>query len=167
MEPNYAHSALVIALLALSFAQGWPSTKPKSNPNEIVDRIITNERELGNTIRNYRPMVSATMQPDNTLGFVSSEDHYFLGRVQFQQSKEEFFLDKRLLERMAGSFSKFYSMSSVGFASMIFVDRTGFDKNYQLRYMRSESLGDPLPAVRSESAQRTARSIPRCDLGGG
>lgn len=137
---------VLIAALALSCIPSWGIPKPKSNPNEKIDRIIANERELGNTIRNYSPMVETylqRMQPDNTLGFVPSEDHYFLGRVQFQQNKEEFFLDKRLVERMAGSFSKFYSMSPVGFASMIFVDRTGFDrKNYQLRYMRSEFLGE-------------------------
>ena len=97
-------------------------------------------------MRNYSPMVETylqRMQPDATLGFVPSEDHYFLGRVQFQQAKEEFYLDKRLVERMAGSFSKLYSLSPVGFSSMIFVDRTGFDrKNYQLRYMQSEFLGE-------------------------
>ncbi len=137
---------VLIALMALSVAPAVASSKPKANPSQAIDRIIASERGLGNTIRNYSPMVETylqRMQPDNALGFVPSEDHYFLGRVQFQQSKEEFFLDKRLVERMAGAFSKFYSMSPVGFASMIFVDRTGFDrKNYQLRYLRSEFLGE-------------------------
>ena len=136
----------LLVLLALSFVPVFASSKPKSIPNQSIDQIVANERALGNTIRNYSPMVETylqRMQPDNALGFVPSEDHYFLGRVQFQQNKEEFFLDKRLVERMAGSFTKFYSMSPVGFASMIFVDRTGFDrKNYNLRYMRSEFLGE-------------------------
>lgn len=137
---------VLIAVLALSVTQAFAAGKTKVSPTQAVDRIIANERALGNTIRNYSPMVETylqRMQPDSTLGFVPSEDHYFLGRVQFQQTKEEFFLDKRLVERMAGSFSKFYSMSPVGFASMIFVDRTGFDrKNYNLRYLRSEFLGE-------------------------
>ena len=135
-----------VVLLTLSFVQILASSKPNSIPNQSIDRIVANERALGNTIRDYSPMVETylqRMQPDNALGFVPSEDHYFLGRVQFQQNKEEFFLDKRLVERMAGTFNKFYSMSPVGFASMIFVDRTGFDrKNYNLRYMRSEFLGE-------------------------
>lgn len=133
--------ALVLCCLELS-----ATVAPKPNPNQAIDQIVANERALGNTIRGYSPMVETylqRMQPDSALGFVPSEDHYFLGRVQFQQSKEEFFLDKRLVERMAGSFSRFYSMSPVGFSSMIFVDRTGFDrKNYDLHYMHSEFLGE-------------------------
>src|ERR1700687_589537 len=110
---------------------------PKSNPDHAIDRIIANERALSITMRNYSPMVETylqRMQPDTALGYVPSEDRYFLGRVQFQQAKEEFYLDKRLVERMAGSFSKLYSLSPVGLSSMIFVDRNGLDrKNYQLR----------------------------------
>lgn len=115
-------------------------------PNTTIDRIIANERALSDAMRKYSPMVETYLQrmaPDSTLGFVPSEDHYFLGRVQFQQSKEEFYLDKRLVERMAGSFSKLYSLSPVGFSSMIFVDRTGFDrKNYRFRPMHNEFLGE-------------------------
>lgn len=137
---------ILFAVLVLSCVQSWGNSTPKSNPNQTIDRIFANEHELGSAIRNYSPMAETylqRMQPDSTLGFVPSEDHYFLGRVQFQQTKEEFFLDKRLVERMAGAFSKFYSMSPVGFTSMIFVDRTGFDrKNYNLRYMRGEFLGE-------------------------
>lgn len=118
----------------------------KSDPNQTIDRIIANERALAETMRNYSPMVETylqRMQPDTALGFVPGEDHYFLGRVQFQQSKEEFYLDKRLVERMAGAFSKLYSLSPVGFSSMIFVDRIGFDhKNYRFHQMHSEFLGE-------------------------
>jgi len=118
----------------------------KFNPELAIDRIIANERALGATMRSFSPMVETylqRMQPDSSLGFVPAEDRYFLGRVQFQQAKEEFYLDKRLVERMAGSFSKLYSLSPVGFSSMIFVDRTGFDrKNYNLRFMQSEFLGE-------------------------
>jgi hypothetical protein len=119
---------------------------PKSSPEQAIDRIIANERALSTTMRSYSPMVETylqRMQPDATMGFVPAEDHYFLGRVQFQQAKEEFYLDKRLVERMAGSFSKLYSLSPVGFSAMIFVDRTGFDrKNYQLRYVQNEFVGE-------------------------
>ncbi|MGB8911482.1 MAG: hypothetical protein WCC85_04370, partial [Candidatus Sulfotelmatobacter sp.] len=93
----------------------------------------------------YSPMVETylqRMQPNAALGYVPFEDRYFLGRVQFEQSNEAFYLDKRLIERMAGAFSKFYSLSPVGFSSMILVDRTGFDRhNYHLRYMQREFLG--------------------------
>jgi hypothetical protein len=141
MRPSF-----LVFLTLLACVQFSESGIPKSNPNQAIDQIIAQERALAGSIRAYSPMVETylqRMQPDNTLGSVPSEDHYFLGRVKFQQAKEEFFLDKRLLDRMAGSFSKFYSMSPVGFSSMIFVDRTGFDrKNYTLRYMRGEFLGE-------------------------
>lgn len=136
----------LIALTLLTSTSVQAGTNRRSDPNQAIDRIMANERGLSETIRNYSPMVETylqRMQPDSSLGFVPSEDHYFLGRVQFQQTNEEFYLDKRLVERMAGSFSKFYSMSPVGFSSMIFVDRTGFNpKNYQLRYVHSEFLGE-------------------------
>ncbi len=128
-------SSLLVLIAVLSVP--CFASKPKSNPNQATDRIFANERSLAGTIHNYSPMVETylqRMQPDTALGFVPSEDHYFLGRVRFEQSNEEFFLDKRLVERMAGAFSKFYSMSPMGFSSMIFVDRTGFEKkNYDLR----------------------------------
>ncbi len=139
------HCILAFVIL-IAFLPSVAATTPKSNPDQAIDRIIANERALSTTMRNYSPMVETylqRMQPDASLGFVPSEDRYFLGRVQFQQAKEEFYLDKRLVERMAGSFAKLYSLSPVGFSSMIFVDRTGFDrKNYQLRYMQSEFLGE-------------------------
>lgn len=133
--------SMLVALLQISAA-----ATPKSSPDQFVDQIIANERALSSTMRNYSPMVETylqRLQQNPNLGLVPVEDHYFLGRVQFEQSKEEFYLDKRLVERMAGAFSKLYSLSPVGFASMIFVDRSGFDrKNYQLRYVQSEFLGE-------------------------
>lgn len=135
---------MVVTLLAS--AQVSAGDTPRFNPEPAIDRIIANERALSTTMRSFSPMVETylqRMQADATVGFVPAEDRYFLGRVQFQQAKEEFYLDKRLVERMAGSFSKLYSLSPVGFSAMIFVDRTGFDrKNYQLRYMQSEFLGE-------------------------
>jgi Peptidase family M48 len=118
----------------------------KTISDQTIDRIVDNERALSTTMRSYSPMVETylqRMQPDAALGFIPSEDHYFLGRVQFQQTKEEFYLDKRLVERLAGAFSKLYSLSPVGFSSMIFVDRAGFDrKNYQFHYVGREFLGE-------------------------
>src|SRR5207302_276150 len=76
---------LLVVLVALSFVPLFASSKPKSLPNQSIDQIVANERALGNTIRNYSPMVETylqRMQPDNTLGFIPSEDHYFLGRIR-------------------------------------------------------------------------------------
>lgn len=160
-------SFFVVATLLASIHALAGST-PKFNPEQAIDRIIANERALSTTMRSYSPMVETYlqhMQPDATMGFVPAEDHYFLGRVQFQQAKEEFYLDKRLVERMAGSFSNLYSLSPVGFSAMIFVDRTGFDrKNYQLRYMQSEFLSEVRCLVFEVSPRRDKdkdRNVPR------
>jgi len=138
-------SCLLIFSLAL-LSGIFFGEKPTFNSDQVVARIVANERALSDTMRNYSPMVETylqRMQRDPMLGFVPAEDRYFLGRVQFQQTKEEFFLDKRLVERMAGAFSKLYSLSPVGFSSMIFVDRAGFDrKNYQFRFTQREFLGE-------------------------
>lgn len=132
----------VLMCLTLFSAAGTP----KANPEQSVDRIVANERALSATMRSYSPMVETylqRLQADANLGFVPAEDHYFLGRVQFEQSKEEFYLDKRLVEKMAGGFSKLYSLSPVGFSRMIFVDRADFDrKTYQIRYIQNEFLGE-------------------------
>ena len=137
---------LFLGAVLVVCAAVYSGASSKPDPNQSIDRVVANERSLADTIRNYSPMVETylqRMQPDTALGFVPSEDHYFLGRVQFQQSKEEFYLDKRLVERMAGAFSKLYSLSPVGFSSMIFVDRSGFDrKNYRFHQMHSEFLGE-------------------------
>ena len=101
---RHCFSALCILMGVTSFS--WAGTL-KSNPEQSVDRIVANERALSATMRNYSPMVETylqRLQPDANLGYVPAEDHYFLGRVQFEQSKEEFYLDKRLVEKMAGSF---------------------------------------------------------------
>jgi len=135
-----------VAVILLACIPAYSKTNQKSDLNQSIDRMIAKEHALAETMRGYSPMVETylqRMQPDTALGFVPSEDHYFLGRVQFQQTQEEFYLDKRLVERMAGSFSKLYSLSPVGFSSMIFVDRTGFDrKNYRFRSMQREFLGE-------------------------
>lgn len=136
----------VLLVTLLSSTAVFANGNPRAIPDQTIDRIIANEHNLSTTMRSYSPMVETylqRMQPDASLGFVPAEDRYFLGRVQFQQAKEEFYLDKRLVERMAGAFSKLYSLSPVGFSSMIFVDRSGFDrKNYQLRFMQREFLGE-------------------------
>lgn len=136
----------LIACTLLGFISSSAAGTAKSSSEQSIDRIIANERTLSTTMRSYSPMVETylqRLQPDPNLGFVPSEDHYFLGRVQFEQTNEEFYLDKRLVERMAGAFSKLYSLSPVGFSAMIFVDRSGFDrKTYQLRYIHNEFLGE-------------------------
>ncbi len=158
---------LLVSILLVS-TPAFAGSTPKSDAELAIDRIIANERALSTTMRSYSPMVETylqRMQPDSTMGFLPAEDHYFLGRVQFQQAKEEFYLDKRLVERMAGSFSKLYSLSPVGFSAMIFVDRPGFERrNYQLRYTHSEFLGEVRCLVFEVSPRRDKdkdRNVPR------
>ena len=155
----------VLAVILMTCWQALARDNPKFNLNQTGDRIFAGERALAETMRNYNPMVETYLQrmrPDTAPGFGPSEDHYFLGRVKFQETKEEFYLDRRLVERMAGAFSKFYSMSPVGFSSMIFVDRTGFErKNYELRYMQREFLGEVRCLIFEVSPRKNKEKVNR------
>jgi hypothetical protein len=138
-------TALLVLFLVVPLAS--LSAESRINPEKYVDRIVEREHAFSETMRGYSPVVETylqKMQPDPVLGFLPAEDKYFLGRVRFSQNEAEFYLtDKRLVERLAGSFSKFYSVTPVGFSSMIFVDRTGLNRNnYEFRYMQSEFLGE-------------------------
>lgn len=131
--------------LVLLPGSSWAASKNK--PESYVENIVERERTFAASMRQYSPMVETylqRMQQDLALGSLPVEDKYFLGRVRFDQKEAEFYLtDKKLVERLAGSFSKFYSLTPVGFSSMIFVDRNGLNReNYDFRYMQSEFLGD-------------------------
>jgi hypothetical protein len=155
----------VLAVILMTCWQASARDNPRFNLNQTSDRVFGGERVLAETMRNYNPMVETYLQRmrrDTAPGFGPSEDHYFLGRVKFQQAREEFYLDRRLVERMAGAFSKFYSMSPVGFSSMIFVDRTGFErKNYELRYMQREFLGEVRCLVFEVSPRKNKEKVNR------
>jgi predicted CXXCH cytochrome family protein len=81
--------SLLFLVILVACTPAWAAGNPKTNPDQSLDRVVANERALADTMRSYSPMVETylqRMQPDTALGFVPSEDHYFLGRVPPKES---------------------------------------------------------------------------------
>src|SRR5438477_6809349 len=72
---------LIFGTLPLCAAQ-----QPASSLDQVLDRIISQERDEVTMIRSHSPMVETYVQllaPDKALGTVPSGDKYFLGRAKF------------------------------------------------------------------------------------
>jgi len=65
-----------------------PSEQAPRTMDEAIDRVVTNENRLYNSIKNYSPLVETYIQnlkPDKDLGYVPGGDKYFLGRADFSK----------------------------------------------------------------------------------
>jgi hypothetical protein len=73
---------VVLALGALRLAAQQP---PTMTLNQVVDRILSQERAGMESLQQYSPLVEAYIQylrPDQDLGTVPNGDKYFLSRVE-------------------------------------------------------------------------------------
>jgi Peptidase family M48 len=121
---------------------------------QLVDRIIARENELVKSLRNYSPRVETYIQdfrPDPELGAVATNDHYFLGRLDFERGIDaRSFLperrrDRQLLSDIADQITRLYSLQyrPLAFAYTILMDSSRFDRqHYQFEFVRREFLGD-------------------------
>ncbi|MFZ3213967.1 MAG: M48 family metalloprotease [Terriglobales bacterium] len=160
---------LAFAIVALSdcpaSSQGWfqdfpPATSASSGQaasvpqdsiafDRVVDEVIQTEKEFLQTIRNFTPLVETYIQnlkPDLELGTVPVSDQYFLGKLDLSRGlSERSFLQQ---PRLAGWLEKLTSIYSLkymplGFAQMIFVDESGFDRqHYSFSFVRREFVGE-------------------------
>src|SRR5579863_2550444 len=124
---------------------------PATTMDQVVDRSILREHALMAFLKNRTPLVETYLQnlkPDAQLGAVPKEDHYFLGRLDLNDSvdrrdylsKEESF-EKSLLGGVTKMFK--FEYKPMGFSWMIFADREDFDRaHYDFKYSRREFLGD-------------------------
>ena len=124
---------------------------PATTMDQVVDRSILREHALMAFLKNRTPLVETYLQnlkPDAQLGAVPKEDHYFLGRLDLNDSvdrrdylsKEESF-EKNLLGGVTKMFK--FEYKPMGFSWMIFADREDFDRtHYDFKYSRREFLGD-------------------------
>src|SRR6267143_6949189 len=120
--------------------------------DQVVDRFIEREHGLMKTLANRTPVVETYLQDlvaDPQLGAVPSGDHYFLGRMDMNESvdrkdylKEQ---DKGMQTRLMGGFQKLFKVQyqPMGFSWMVYADRTDFDReHYEFHYIHREFLGD-------------------------
>lgn len=117
--------------------------------DRAIDRVILKEKEFLQTIRNFRPLVETYIQnvkPDSELGAVPNSDEYFLGKLDLTRGlSERSFLRQPRLEGWLEKLTSIYSLKymPLGFAQMIFVDESGFDRqHYSFSFVRREFLGE-------------------------
>ena len=153
-----ARKVWLLALL-MTAACAWAASEastpqpqaPKSAADALVDSIFYQEAKLVENMHKYTPVVETYIQntkPDEELGEVPASDKYFLGRLVLDKhgindksyDKKKMGMFSRVLERL----DSFYKMNYLpdGFMQLVFLSH-GFDrKNYDLKYLRQEFLGD-------------------------
>ncbi|HUI75591.1 MAG TPA: M48 family metalloprotease [Candidatus Acidoferrum sp.] len=120
--------------------------------DEVIDRVITNENRMYNSMKNYSPLVETYIQdlkPDKELGYVPAGDKYFLGRADFSKGVSLVSLSdtdnkgKKIFSSIGNFFSFSMQFLPDGFLQMIFIDTDGFDKqHYKFDYVKREFLGE-------------------------
>ncbi len=130
----------------------------------VVDKISLRELLFVKNLREYSPMVETyiqNMRPDKDFGSVPVSDKYFLGRVRLQSGVEDTNFLPQPKEPQPSSLQKIFSSlkltrtkqggskpevggyMSEGFAQMIVMDATTFDRqHYDFHFVRREFLGD-------------------------
>jgi len=149
--------ALVLSTLPLA-----TTAQQLTSPDEVVAKIVAQERAEVELLRQYTPLVETYIQylrADKQVGSVPHGDRYFLGRAVLANGVELQPLDRSIggNDRLLGGLKGFFSAEFVprGFLQMIYLDVDGFDRNhYRFEYARREFLGevrclvfdiDPLP----------------------
>jgi hypothetical protein len=174
---KFRRIALTFLIMTVSAASAYAKKEPKyeavhpltPEQSALVDKAITQEKVLIQSIRKRTPLVETYIQntkPDVKLYMVPVEDQYMLSRVDFAKG----FVDKGFSDRTVkpekgakgffkGSFEAMLGLSKAlglekftynpnGFMQMMFLDPTGFDKNhYVFSYVRHEFLGTVRTAV--------------------
>ncbi len=146
--------AIVLLPLTLLFAAASASEPAASRGGSALDRVldavVAREKAMVAKLRHYSPLVETYIQilePDDELGTVPRQDHYFLGRLDLEtaESADEAASVKDSGERLVDLFKEFYSISFQpdGFARMLALDPASFDRDhYDFEFVRREFLGE-------------------------
>lgn len=141
---KFAGAVLVLSVIPLrAKAQG-------SSVDQVVDRIVTQEKAEMQMLRQYSPLVETYIQmlrPDPKLGPVPAGDKYFLGKAQLANGVdlENFAADEGGVRHKLSGIGNVFGVEFLprGFLQMIYLDTNGFDQqNYRFDYVRREFLGD-------------------------
>jgi len=132
--------------------QAQANLAPPTTMDQVVDRVIVQEKELIKFLSPHTPIVETYLQnltQDPQLGPIPQDDHYFLGRMDLSQSidRSDFLKgkDDGMEKHLLGEFTKKFKFQyqPLGFSWMIFADRNDFDRqHYNFHYVRREFLGD-------------------------
>lgn len=124
----------LFVLLALGAPRLAAQQPPTISLNQVIDKILSQERAEMESLQRYSPLVETYIQylrPDRDLGEVPNGDKYFLGHAELGK---------------AVKLEPFSDVSSGGlreFLQMIYMDTDGFDRqHYKFDYVRREFLGE-------------------------
>jgi len=151
-----------------------PSTDQPLTMDQVLDRVISNEQDLYDQMRNYSPLVETYIQnlkANKDLGEVPAGDKYFLGRANFQNGinlvplTDTSSMGKKAVASMGNFFSIGMQYLPDGFLQMIFIDTNGFGRqHYNFAFVRRDFLGevrclvfDVTPAEKAKSGRFTGR----------
>src|SRR5215470_11302291 len=119
--------------------------------DQVVDQIIEREHALMAFLKNRTPLVETYLQnltPDQKLGAIPKEDHYFLGRLDMADIVDRRdYLAKQMSfqQNLMGGVTKLFRFQyqPMGFSWMVFADRQNFDRNhYDFHYVQRQFLGE-------------------------
>jgi hypothetical protein len=119
--------------------------------DQVVDQIIEREHALMAFLKDRTPLVETYLQnltPDQKLGAVPKEDHYFLGRLDMGDIVDRRdYLAKQMSfqQNLMGGVTKLFRFQyqPMGFSWMVFADRQNFDRShYDFHYVQRQFLGE-------------------------
>lgn len=128
-----------------------PPARVPVSVDQVVDSIIDREHALIQFLRTRTPLVETYIQnltPNEKLGAIPKEDHYFLGRLDMGAAidRRDYLLKQASFEKnLMGGFTKLFRIQyqPMGFSWMIFADRQNFDRNhYDFHFVHREFLGE-------------------------
>ena len=142
-------SKVAWAVIMLGFA-ALNTRAQNSSLDQVVDRIVTQEKAEIQMLRQYSPLVETyiqMMRPDPKLGPIPAGDKYFLGKAALANGVdlESFAADQGGVRHKLSGIGNFFGVEFLprGFLQMIYLDTNGFDQqNYRFDYVRREFLGD-------------------------
>jgi Peptidase family M48 len=145
------------------FDQVTPQT-PARDFDDVIDRAINREHVLIKKLKDKAPVIETYIQEvksDEDLGVVPKNDRYFVGKLDMKGGiGDDSFIPlptgiRKIPHMMAASVTRQYFPR--GFAYMMFVDQTDFDRaHYNFQYVRREFLGDVRCIVADVYPKRTA-----------
>jgi len=141
---NICGAVLVLSVISLRASAQTPSM------DEMVDRIVTQEKAEMQMLRQYSPLVETyiqTLRADAKLGPIPAGDRYFLGKAELANGVdlEPFASDEGGVRHKLSTLGTVFSVEFLprGFLQMIYLDTNGFDQqNYRFDYVRREFLGE-------------------------
>src|SRR5262245_24624121 len=151
-----AQPAAPAAVQSVSTTPGLAVT-PQSTPrtpvsiDQVVDQVIEREHALMAFLKNRTPLVETYLQnltPDQKLGAIPRQDHYFLGRLDMGDIVDRRdYLTKQMSfqQNLMGGVTKLFRIQyqPMGFSWMVFADRQNFDRShYDFHYVHREFLGE-------------------------